>query len=112
MNNIEILEKLKVTLTIHHLGGAEAIENLIQENKQLKDTNKKLYELCQGNAMQEFINNECDYIHKSKVKKKIEEYNDILDYAETEEGMAELKDYEYDEAKYGRKVLKELLEGE
>ena len=48
------------------------VENLIKENKKLKDTNKKLYELCQGNAMQEFINNECGFIPKSKIKEKIE----------------------------------------
>lgn len=79
MNNIEILEDITITSfncsNIIYLNLEEvnkALENLIQENKELKETNKKLYELCQGNAMQEFINNECGFIPKSKVKEKIE----------------------------------------
>lgn len=44
------------------------------------------------------------------IEKKIQKYNDILEYAETEEGLAEIKDFEYDEAKYGKKILQELLD--
>ena len=50
--------------------------------------------------------------NENKIKAKIEEYDKTLYYAETEEGMAELKDYEYDEAKYGKKILQSLLEKE
>jgi len=90
---------------------AEAIENLIQENKELKDTNKKLYELCQGKAMQEFINNECGYIPKSKVKEKIEELekdvNDFEEYwSKDPRKFKKQKCVDY----YKLEALKELLE--
>lgn len=49
------------------------------------------------------------YIPKSLVREKIEEYNEIIYYVQTEEGMAELKDFEYEEAKYGIQILAELL---
>ena len=129
MNNIEILEDYLKFIEQFDNNSAfiPAIENLIKENKELKEEvlywkgkyhleNRKYIQLHNEKidapvieATEEMLKL---YIAKSKVKEKIEEYNDILDYAETEEGMAELKDYEYDEAKYGRKVLKELLEGE
>ena len=47
-----------------------------------------------------------------RIKAKIEELDETLYYAETEEGMAELKDYEYDKAKYGKNILQSLLEKE
>ena len=50
------------------------------------------------------------FIPKSKVKEKIQKYNEIIYYAQTEEGMAELKDFEYEEAKYGIQILAELIE--
>lgn len=50
------------------------------------------------------------YIPKSLVREKIEEYNEIIYYAQTEEGMAELKDFEYEKVKYGIQILAELLE--
>lgn len=49
---------------------------------------------------------------QNKIRDKINELEEIIYYAGTEEGMCELKDYEYDKAKYGIEVLKELLEGE
>lgn len=71
-----------------------------KEIENLKNTNKTLYELCQGKAMQEFINNECDYIPKSKVIKKIQQLKMNADY-----------DWKY---KYDYqdviKILEELLE--
>ena len=90
----------------------EAIENLIKENKELKDTNKKLYELCKNKSMQEFINNECGFISKSKVREKIEKIEEIFNE------MDELDEEGFDEdiVNYKRNlqdtiiVLKELLE--
>ena len=57
----------------------EYIRSLEEKIKELENTNKKLYELCQGKAMQEFINNECDYIPKSKVKELGEQVHSKLD---------------------------------
>ena len=54
-----------------------------------------------------YIENES--IPKEKVREKMNSYDDIICYAGTEEGMAELKQEEYDEAFYGNKALQELL---
>ena len=43
------------------------------------------------------------------INKHINDYVETIKYAETEEGMAELKDYEYDEARFGQKALEKLL---
>ena len=54
-----------------------AIDKVLKQSKEieeLKDTNKKLYEMGKQNAIQELINN--DYIRKDKIKAKIEEYDD------------------------------------
>ena len=55
-------------LYTHKKGRVEELLEEKEKNKELKETNKKLYELCQGNAMQEFINNECGFIPKSKIE--------------------------------------------
>ena len=85
------------------------IDKLEEENKKLKKV--KSDELIINNPwLFEYLNEL--YIFKGKVKEKIEELDEVLYYAETEEGMAELKDYEYDKAKYGKKILQELLREE
>ena len=43
------------------------------------------------------------------INKHINDYVDTIKYAGTEEGMAEIKDYEYNEARFGQKALEELL---
>lgn len=76
-----------------------------KEIENLKNANKTLYELCQGKAMQEFINNECDYIPKSKVREKIEELEkDYQEYKDSQEWEI------FDETKYAYELLQELLE--
>lgn len=71
-----------------------------KEIENLRNTNKTLYELCQGKAMQEFINNECDYIPKSKVRKKIEQIKMNANYDW-------LYKYDYQDV---TKILEELLQ--
>lgn len=87
-----------------------ALQNLIarykeleKENENLRDTNKKLYEMGQRQAMQILI--EDDYIPKSKVKEKIEEINnEKLNYSEDEYYLEnEIKGYAIDK-------IHELLE--
>lgn len=125
-----IKSSLRTELNANEL---QAIENLIKRNKELeekniklqkrnnrqfklfgkrdkeienlKNANKTLYELCQGKAMQEFINNECDYIPKSKVREKIEELEkDYEEYKDSQEWEI------FDETKYAYELLQELLE--
>lgn len=82
---------------------AKAIENLIKGYKKLEAINK----------IQEYrinVIDEREFIPKLKVIEKIKKYNEIIYYAQTEEGMAELKDFEYEEAKYGIQILVELLQ--
>lgn len=43
------------------------------------------------------------------INKKINQYCDTIRYAGTEEGMAELTDYEYDKARYGQMALEKLI---
>lgn len=102
----------------------QAIENLIARYKELKEENKRLKieleikKYCKVNELTEdliyYKNLAKEYqgssIPKSKVQEKIQKYNEIIYYAQTEEGMAELKDFEYEEAKYGIQILAELIE--
>ena len=89
------------------------MEELSQEEKEIikayrrlvKETNSKNWIICNPEMMWSTY-----FVSISLIEKKIEEYNDILEYAETEEGLAEIKDFEYDEAKYGKKILQELLD--
>ena len=97
-----------LTLDIHNLGIVlNLIEKQSKEIEELKEDNKHQWEeRCKLTFELE------NSTSNDKIKAKIEEYNETLYYAETEEGMAELKDYEYDEAKYGKKILQSLLEKE
>lgn len=125
--DIDILESLDCGDDIEL---KNAISNLISENKELKEENEELKIIKSGIQALEtnfaaddtyyvigkrgFFKGDYrklldNYILKSKVEEKINKYNDILEYAETEEGMAEIKDFEYNEAKYGINVLQSLL---
>ena len=146
MNNIEILEHIAIAYIddeefsqyvspegrfITNKQLAKAIENLIQENKELKErlenrraidkeleienksllqVNKELKEKVNVlNQEKEYLNTiiESDndnYIPKSKVKEKIEELEKQEDWFIENKGLDEL---------YGQiDILKELLEGE
>lgn len=113
--DIKILENLKEkTYTTEDILGNlvldeeeyTALQNLIARYKELKQKyNNKLISI-----QKEREEYEKDYIQKSKIKEKILEYSQTIYYAQTEEGMAELKESEYEEAKYGIQILAELLE--
>ncbi len=95
-------ENIKIILNL-----IEKQQKEIEELKEKADANLAYYDQIYQNGIytgQRAV--------EDKIKAKIEEYDETLYYAETEEGMAELKDYEYDEAKYGKKVLQSLLEKE
>lgn len=87
MNNIEILENMLKVNRLNKRGNREiklevnsnyykAIENLIQENKELKEHLQKYYngELFTAKQLKSIEENQKKYfIHKSKLKEKIEE---------------------------------------
>ena len=96
MNNedIKVLENLIVTLENHHLGGIQAIENLIKRNKELERYEKY------------YKNERVELIPKSKIKAKIEELENKMppddDYA-----------FEIQNDIYSKiNILQELLEGD
>lgn len=103
----ESLSKLGIVLNLIEKQSKE-IEELKEKNRQSKMRIVQLEN--EITARIEDVNQY--YTPNDKIKAKIEEYDKTLYYAETEEGMAELKDYEYDEAKYGKKILQSLLEKE
>ena len=88
MNNIEILEefiekniksRLRTELNANEL---QAIENLIQENKELKEHLQKYYngELYTAKQLKNIEKNQRKYfIHKSKVKELGEKVHNKLD---------------------------------
>ena len=104
------LEQSKFEMKLGGRINGQTIENAFTFLKYLDELKaNKMYGIVKcGKAITLLTKQEV--ISKSRVKEKIQKYNDILNYAETEEGMTELKDYEYEEAKYGKKVLQELLE--
>ena len=128
MNNIEILEKFiknykevqekykddEIQAEIERSCyfeevPAEAIENLIKEYKELKEHLQKYYngELFTAKQLKSIEENQKKYfIHKSKVKEKIEETNsEKLNYNEDDYWFEqEVKGYAIDK-------LQELLEG-
>jgi hypothetical protein len=63
-------------LTEKELNLLEKIDKLQKENKQLVDTNKKLYEMGQQNAIQEILNEK--WISKDKIINKINEIEESL----------------------------------
>lgn len=109
MNNIEILEHIAIAYIddeefsqyvnpegrlITNKQLAQALENLIQENKELKKENEKLT-YARNWYFEHFTSQACtpeqlhkilrfDYIPKSKVKEKIEEINKRIDYLDKE----------------------------
>jgi hypothetical protein len=116
MNNIEILEDLEKYISFAnkhenfsndadykwHKELAGMIENLIKENKELKEKAKNTMELIGAN-----------YIHKDKVKAMLEgitkEHSSILSkdiYSLNDKNIAT---FQYNAM---RKILEELLEGE
>lgn len=74
----------------------QAIENLINRNKELKETLKDNWE----------FRDKC-YIPKSKIKEKIEELNKLIIEAQKELGSASK---EYTIYVYQKDILEELLE--
>lgn len=85
-------EELKAFISKNEYLSIEFISTLFlkqsKEIEELKDTNKKLYEMGKQNAIQELINN--DYISKDKIKAKIE---DILN-SENSEAIEKLIEWQ------------------
>ena len=107
-------ENVSVVLDLVDL---KELRNLIARYKELEEgkalTKKQeamILKAIKQSAEEQITKEMKNYIPKSKVKEKIKKYNEIIYYAQTEEEMAELKDYEYEEAKYGIQILAELLE--
>ena len=128
MNNIEILEDMikDYENKIEHEYGfsdyyiqkikkeKQAIENLIQENKELKEKNKILESLLQGNLfeMYKYYKELCNSyqgnsVSKDKIKEKIDKLEDIR--------MENLGTQYYgivEQCENKIEVLQELLKGE
>lgn len=124
MNNIKILEKAIKVLTGNDTGikldfenTAQAIENLIQENKELKEKLEEKdmqHELeligkeeytkdAMGEIIEHYYTANEDCIPKSKVKEKIEKLEEEFEYLGNDNKRVN---------KMSIEILKELLEGE
>lgn len=80
----------------------------IQELKnRIKELEKENEELKEENFDQVYMKAIADY--KDKIRNKIEELEEILEYAITEEGMTEIDRVEYEDTETKIEVLKELL---
>lgn len=88
------------------------IEKQSKEIEELKDTNKKLYEMGKQNAIQELINN--DYVSKDKIKSKIEEFKKVRDIIleNEKEFNRPMMTYDLKRNDYCEKMLQSLLEKE
>ena len=137
MNNIEINDKLETDIENKYIKYKEnvkftteeaiyilkrkdfcdeveniAIENLIQENKELKEDRKLAYNLGYRNGCNDTSKfNDKEFIRKSKVKEKIEELekdvNDFEEYwSKDPRKFKKQKSVDY----YKLEALKELLE--
>jgi hypothetical protein len=113
MNNIEILEELKARVKLYKKStdvqftftksDIEAIENLIKENKELKEKNKIYWKLYQDE-----LNSKNDtWIEKTKITDLIEQLEDVLDLAEGEKNFPKYRKQALIEE---IKDLQELLE--
>ena len=120
MNNIGILEQFideyyasypdeKECVAIYP-EQIEALENLIEENKELKEERKLAYNLGYRNGCNDTSKfNDKEFIRKSKVKEKIEDYDKMI--KATYSDITSSGDYRRNVCFEIRKVLQELLEG-
>lgn len=116
--DIKIIEEIKKSIDTDYGSGrrkVQAIDNLINRNKELEEKNKKFYngEIYTAKQLKQIEENQKKYfIHKSIVEEKIEELNNDINLAidNSKGGLDEEFIEKGNEMLAQKKILQELLE--